>query len=425
MKVVFLTPGTGGWYCGACMRDNTLAKALCVAGHEALLVPLYLPLHLDDSVVTTSADLPVRFGGINLFLQGRVPWLRKAPAWLRNRLDHPALLRIASRFASMTTPDALGEVTLAMLRMDGDGMRREMKSLCEWLVREKADVICLSTALQAGMIGMLKESTGAKVLCCFQGEDGFLDSLPAPWSGRCWSAMAAAIASADMRIAPSTCYAGLMRDRLGDDIGPVHVLPNGVDVNAFQTGTNKNPPPVIGYLARMCAAKGLDLMVDAFIRLRGLPGSPPARLHLAGTATAEDLPLIRKLKQRIAQAGLESSVVWSPDISRDGKLAMLGSLSLFSVPVRVPEAFGLYAIEAMAAGVPVVLPDASAFPEIIGDSGAGVLFAPGDPEALAEAWRNLLGDAGLLEEMSRNSRKAAEQRHDVRLMAQRFVGLLE
>ena len=94
MKVVFLTPGTGGWYCGACMRDNTLAKALCAAGHEALLVPLYLPLHLDDSVVTASADLPVRFGGINMFLQGRFPWLRKAPAWLRNRLDHPALLRI-------------------------------------------------------------------------------------------------------------------------------------------------------------------------------------------------------------------------------------------------------------------------------------------------------------------------------------------
>ena len=44
MKIVFLTPGTGSYYCGACMRDNALAKALHAAGCEVTLLPMYLPL---------------------------------------------------------------------------------------------------------------------------------------------------------------------------------------------------------------------------------------------------------------------------------------------------------------------------------------------------------------------------------------------
>ena len=51
MKIVFLTAGTGSYYCGACMRDNSLAKALVRAGHEAVVLPLYLPLKLDEKGV--------------------------------------------------------------------------------------------------------------------------------------------------------------------------------------------------------------------------------------------------------------------------------------------------------------------------------------------------------------------------------------
>jgi hypothetical protein len=48
MNFAFLTPGTGSYYCGACMRDNALAKSLLAAGHRVSLLPMYLPLQLDE-----------------------------------------------------------------------------------------------------------------------------------------------------------------------------------------------------------------------------------------------------------------------------------------------------------------------------------------------------------------------------------------
>ena len=64
LKIVFLTPGTGGWYCGACMRDNALAKSLQGAGHEVALLPMYLPLQLDEEVLENARPAPIFFGGI-------------------------------------------------------------------------------------------------------------------------------------------------------------------------------------------------------------------------------------------------------------------------------------------------------------------------------------------------------------------------
>ena len=62
------------------------------------------------------------------------------------------------------------------------------------------------------------------------------------------------------------------------------------------------------------------------------------------------------------------------------------------MPARYGEAFGLYVIEAMAAGVPVVQPRVAAFPELIEATGGGVLCAADDAQSLAEAIEELLLD---------------------------------
>ncbi len=43
MRIAFLTPGTGNYYCGVCMRDNSLARHLISQGHEVTMLPTYLP----------------------------------------------------------------------------------------------------------------------------------------------------------------------------------------------------------------------------------------------------------------------------------------------------------------------------------------------------------------------------------------------
>ena len=108
MKLLFLTPGTGSYYCGVCMRDNALAKELSRMGHDAVLLPLYLPLTLDESAA--SPDAPVFFGGLNVYLQQRFAWFRNAPRWMDRMLDHPKVFKFLGRggIAGTRTRQACG-----------------------------------------------------------------------------------------------------------------------------------------------------------------------------------------------------------------------------------------------------------------------------------------------------------------------------
>jgi glycosyltransferase involved in cell wall biosynthesis len=71
-------------------------------------------------------------------------------------------------------------------------------------------------------------------------------------------------------------------------------------------------------------------------------------------------------------------VAFLPNISREKKQEFLQSLSVFSVPARYGEAFGLYLLEAWATGLPVVQPRHAAFPELIEATLGGVVCTPED-----------------------------------------------
>jgi glycosyltransferase involved in cell wall biosynthesis len=315
-------------------------------------------------------------------------------------------------------------MALAMLRIEDSHFGKELDKLIDWLATDKPDILCLGTALQAGMIRQLKQRLGVKIICYFQGEDSFLDGLPEPFRTDCWSELRTRLADADLLVAPSQFYADLMRQRLDAPDLRIEVMPNGIDLDGYRVA-KPTSPPVIGYLARMIREKGLPHLVEAFIHLRNGLKHPDARLHIAGTATAGDSTLIGELKQQLEAAGLGDQVTWSPNISREEKADMLATLTLFSVPATYPEAFGLYLIEALASGVPVVQPRASAFPEIIATSGGGVLVSPGDPLALATAWHELLEHPEALQTLREKGRHAAGQFYSVRAMRDRFLALAE
>jgi len=66
MNIVQITPGAGAMFCGNCLRDNALVAALRKLGHQAVMVPLYLPITLDEP--DQSDGTPIFFGGINVYL---------------------------------------------------------------------------------------------------------------------------------------------------------------------------------------------------------------------------------------------------------------------------------------------------------------------------------------------------------------------
>lgn len=183
MKITILTAGTGSYYCGACMRDNSLARELIAMGHETHLVPLYLPLQLDEERADEST--PVFFGGINVFLQQKYRLFRKLPRWLDRAFNGRRLLQIVAKRSHLTSPDEQGEMTFLMLRLEESNLEKEVGKLVDWLKQDgKPDVIVLSNALLAGLIRELKGRLKIPVVCTFQGEDSFLDSLPKPWCSR-------------------------------------------------------------------------------------------------------------------------------------------------------------------------------------------------------------------------------------------------
>lgn len=421
MKIVFLTPGTGSYYCGACMRDNALARELHRAGDEVTMAPMYLPHILDEESLAGAEQVPVFFGGINVFLQQKIPFFRRTPAFLDRLFNSAALLRWAARHSHMTSARTHGEMTLEMLHVDSSRLGKELEKLLSWLqFTEKPDVVCLSTALLAGFAEQLKRRLGAPVVTFFQGEDEFLDGLPEPYRSQCWDALAARLPASDLLIAPSRYYGNFMSRRLRLAPGAVKVIHNGIQLDGYEPAPHPPGIPTIGYLARMRREKGLELLVNAFLVLADELGDATTRLRIAGAATAGDESLIAKLKSRIAAAGVANRVEWLPNLSREEKVAFLRSLSLFSVPATYAEAFGLYVVEAMACGVPLVQPESAAFPELVAENHAGVCVPPGDPVALARAWRDLLGDHVRREALGRAGRAAVERHFTARTMSANF-----
>ena len=395
------------------MRDSSLARELIAMGHEAHLVPMYLPLQLDEEQIDEST--PVFFGGINVYLQQKYRLFRKLPRWMDQVFNGRRLLRMVAKRSHLTSANEQGEMTCLMLRLEESNLGKEVDKLVDWLKQDgKPDVIVLSNALLAGLIRELKSRLGVPVVGTFQGEDSFLDSLPKPWCNRAWEELAMRVQDADVLVAPSQFYGRLMEERLRLEPGSIHVIPNGIDLSGWRESDGENVKR-IGYLARMCHSKGLGLLVDAFIQLN----DSSLTLAIAGTMGGGDDVYVAGLKKKLEKARLDNRVEWFPDLARQEKVDFLRDLSVFSVPVVYPEAFGLYLLEAMACGVPVVMPNASAFPEVVNSAACGVLVTPGSVGDLARGLQEMLDDPER-EVVGKKGRRAVEERYHVGAMALNF-----
>jgi glycosyltransferase involved in cell wall biosynthesis len=421
LRIVQLTPGAGKMFCGACLRDNALVSALRSLGHSVVMAPLYLPMTLDED--DQSSGTPLFYSGINVYLDQQSALFRHAPDWLHRLLASPALLKLASGAAANTRAQDLGDLTLSMLRGEDGNQARELDDLIHWLRSEKPDVVCLSNVLLAGMARRIRHELKIPVLCSLQGEDYFLDALPQSHRDAAWKTTAERAADIDVFIAPSRYFADLMTQRLNIPPNRMKVLANGISLEGYDAApqSNSNGPPVLGFFARMCLDKGLDQLVGAFIRLKKRDGLGNLKLRVGGSCGPADQVVVDSLRGTLAAQGLLGDVEFCPNLSRTEKLRFLRSLSVFSVPAAWKEAFGLYIIESLAAGVPVVQPDHGAFPELIATTGGGLLYAPRDEAALADALASLLLAPKQAQAMGRVGRAAVFEQFNVETMARQMA----
>ena len=412
-------------YCGNCFRDNALVAALRKLGHHTLMLPLYLPMTLEEE--DQSAGTPTFFSGINVYLEQKSALFRHAPPWLHNLLASPALLKLAAGRAAKTRAADVGEIMLSMIRGEEGNQARELEELIAWLkTQEKPNVVCLSNALLIGFVRRLKAELKITVVCMLQGEDTFLDALPESHRKLAWKTLAERAAEADLFVAPSRYFANRMAERLRLPADRVRVVHNGINLDGFQmrsaeSGLRNESAPVLGYFARMCREKGLDTLVEAFIVLKQRDRVKNLKLRVVGGCGPSDKPFVDSLRERLKAKGFLGDVEFHPNLDRAAKLAFYRSLSVFSVPALYGEAFGLYVIEALASGVPVVQPRHAAFPELIEATGGGVLCEPGNVNSLAHGVEQLLLSPEKVRQLGEAGRQVVQKRFSAETMAQEMV----
>ena len=216
-----------------------------------------------------------------------------------------------------------------------------------------------------------------------------------------------------------------MNRRLGLRAGQVRVVANGINVAGFATAERPPNPPVLGFFARMCREKGLDTLVEAYLLLKQRPARRALRLHVGGGCGPADEAFVQQLKHKLAAAGALPDTQFFPNVDHAAKLAFYRGLSVFSTPALYGEAFGLYLLEALAAGVPVVQPRHAAFPEIVEATGGGMLCAPGDPKALADAIEGLLGEPAAAQRLGQRGRDKVLRDFTMAGMAGHFIAAIE
>ncbi|WP_413851070.1 glycosyltransferase family 4 protein [Albidovulum sp.] len=180
---------------------------------------------------------------------------------------------------------------------------------------------------------------------------------------------------------------------------PAVVIHHGIDTAGFSPPADRAAlrlrlglpadDLILGCFGRIRAQKGTDAFVDAVIAvMRDRPG---VTALVMGRATEGHEGFLAGLKEKAAAAGLESRILFLPEVPVHEVADWYRALDLYVAPQRW-EGFGLTPLEAMACGVPVVATRVGAFEEIVTES-TGTLVPPGDIPALAAAVTPFLDDA--------------------------------
>jgi glycosyltransferase involved in cell wall biosynthesis len=418
MRVLSITAGAGDMYCGSCLRDNALAAELLRQGHDVTLLPVYTPTRTDEPNVSGRR---VFLGGISVYLEQHVPPFRRTPAILDRLWDSAAALRLATGRGVSTDPKGLGELTVSMLRGEEGFQRKEIVKLVKHLEAQPPfDVVSLPNSLLLGLAPALKRQLGRPISCTLQGEDLFMEGLPEPYRSQAKGLVRRHAPAVDVFVAVSDYYAGFMRRYLDLPIEKIRVAPLGVGID----GLSPRPAPgrfTVGYLARVAPEKGLHLLAEAYRLLRSEGRLQGARLLCAGYLAPEHRAYLAGIEARMKEAGLTAEFEYRGTLDLPEKIAFLRELGLLSVPSPYAEPKGLYLLEALACGVPVVQPGHGAFPEILERTGGGLLFAPGDVRSLADAILALHDDPARAVEMGRRGAEGVARHFSVRLMAERVL----
>lgn len=423
MKILSITAGAAGMYCGSCGRDNALATELLARGHDVTLVPLYTPTTTDETNVSRDQVL---FGGISVYLQQHHAIFRKTPRFMDRWWDSPRVIAAFASRSLSTDPKLLGDLTISMLEGPRGVLRKEYDKLLKWLAGEPVpDVVDLSNSLLIGLAQPLQEALGRPICCTLQGEDMFLDGLVEPYRQQALELIRRHVPDVDRFIAVSDYYAPVMSRLLQIPADSMAVVPLGINFAGYERRQPADDVFRVGYFARIAPEKGLHALVDAYALFRQQTAGAAVRLEAAGYLSRANEPYLGAVRHKLEQAGLAGEFTYHGAVDRSGKLAFLRSIDVLSVPATYDEPKGVFLLEAMASGVPVVQPRRGSFTEVVEKTRGGLLVAPDDPVALAAGLHQLWHDRALTNTLGERAFDGVRAHYGVGRSADRLLETYE
>ena len=341
--------------------------------------------------------------------------------------DAPSVINAFAGQMVSNDPKMLGELTLSMMDGESGILRREFEKLLEWIRAEPLpDIINLPNSLLISLAQPLRRELNRPVVCTLQGEELFIEGLTEPYRSKTLKQIRSQVQHVDHFIPVSHYCDEFMEEYLKIPPSKTSVVRLGINMQGYEHRPTQAPGEYrIGYFARVAPEKGLHVLADAYIRFRRLIGDSKARLEAAGYASPAHAAYLDEVKKKLRQAGLENEFKYHGVVDREGKLAFLKSLNLLSVPATYNEPKGMFLLEAMACGVPVVQPRRGAFVEIMEKTGGGVLVEPDDPNALARAFHHLYSDRSLAEDLGSKGFQNVRTHYSIEVSAGRLLEVFE
>jgi glycosyltransferase involved in cell wall biosynthesis len=417
LKILFIVPGAGdAFYCGNCFRDSLHAHALRRAGHEVVVMPLYLPLK--DASFTS--DTPLFFPAVSFFVAQKYFRKKTMPDWIENILNSDFALRMAASLSGTTSSNGLEDMTFSMINGDDSVFHRQAGPLIEWIKQEtrRPDIIHLSSSLITGIAKTIRrEMPSVPLVCSLQDEEVWIDCLQASDAKAAWEGIAENCRYINRFTTSSHFYKQSVEKRL-PSIGEIDVIYPGVEIGKYASGQYP-ARPTIGFFYRMNEADGLDILSEAFVKLKKENRVAEVQLRIGGGYTSHDRPFLKRVRRILKP--YERDVEWFDTYSPSQHADFYKNISAISVPLRFEEGIGHYLCEAFAAGRPAIEPDTGSFREIIGD--AGILYSPNSPDALADAIATLFTAGGRWDECCRHARLLSALRYNETVQAEKLCGI--
>jgi glycosyltransferase involved in cell wall biosynthesis len=425
MKIVNIVPGFGGtFYCGNCLRDSGYTKSLRDLGHDAIMLPIYLPLNFNHDV--EDSDTPIFYGAVNIYLKQNFRLFKNMPGWIERFFNSQPILKYAAKKAGSTRTEGLEEMTISMLNGSDGKQKVELQELIDFLkVHEKPDVLHLSNALLMGIAKEVRKQLKIPVVCSLQDEDVWVDAMNEHYREKVWKLMSEKAKDVDAFIAVSDYYASEMKQKMLIPDEKINVVSIGIDTSLYSYSEPVLNPPAIGYLSRMNEENGFEILIDAYILLKQKPEFGNVKLKLTGGYTGDDKRFLNRQIKKLKKAGVFEDVEFIEKFCKESLSNYFKKTTILSVPVLKGEAFGTYQLESLACGTPLVQPALGAFPEIAMTTGGGVIYEPNTPQKLTEKWIEVLSDQENIKEMSKKGRESVLEKYTNGVLTKQVLEVYE